>query len=118
MTVGELAVGTAADLMFVDLSAPGLVPLNAPIRQLVLAAGSRAVVKTMVAGDVVSEHVRPTRFDLPSLHGTLQSLAARRRERYGNQRGDATLEAILTSAYQRVVIAREPTDARERPDEP
>lgn len=109
---GELAVGGAADLVFINLSAPGLVPLNAPIRQLVLAAGSRAVAKTMVAGEVVYANDHPTRFDLSALHDAVQELAARRRARYEGHRADPTLEALVKRAYHREAMGRGSADER------
>lgn len=65
--LGQLAPGCPADLTALDLAAPNLQPLYNPVSHLVYAATGHEVRLTMVAGEVLYQDGRFTRFDYPAL---------------------------------------------------
>lgn len=78
---GAIAPGFAADLAFFDLKAPGLVPLNDPIQQLVLShAGARAA-QVMVAGRTVVRDGRSSSFSEEDVWAEAQAFSDRRNSR-------------------------------------
>ena len=72
--IGSLAPGNEADLAALDLSAPNLQPLYRPISHLAYAAGGHETVLTMVAGEILYENGRFTRFDYDALRAEMQNL--------------------------------------------
>jgi 5-methylthioadenosine/S-adenosylhomocysteine deaminase len=86
--IGRIAPDHAADIVFLDLDAPTLIPLNEPITQMVMGEDGTSVVDVMVGGRFVVRNKRLLTIDLPALAaraGTLRaqidarSVASRRR---------------------------------------
>jgi 5-methylthioadenosine/S-adenosylhomocysteine deaminase len=74
--IGRIAPGYAADIVFLDLDAPTLIPLNAPVTQLVLGEDGTSVVDVMVAGRFVVRQRRLLTVDLPALAARAAELRA------------------------------------------
>ncbi len=71
--VGKLEEGWRADVLLLDLSAPGMRPLHDPISNLVYAADSRAVKFLFVDGNPVVAHGRVVTVDLDRVISTFDS---------------------------------------------
>jgi 5-methylthioadenosine/S-adenosylhomocysteine deaminase len=95
--IGRIASGFAADIVFLDLDAPTLIPLNAPVTQLVLGEDGTSVRDVMVGGRFVVRDRRLLTVDLPSLAVRAAELRAKIDARSGasRQRFDA-LAPILS----------------------
>lgn len=65
--IGHIAPGFAADLVFLDLDAPTLTPLNDPVTQLVLGEDATSVVSVMIGGRFVVKDRKLLTVDLPRL---------------------------------------------------
>lgn len=65
--LGCLAPGRPADLCALNLARPNLAPMHSPVSQAVYAATGQEVEMTMVAGEVLYERGRFSRFDYPAL---------------------------------------------------
>jgi guanine deaminase len=65
--VGRVAPGFAADLVFLDLDAPTLIPLNDPVTQLVLGEDGTSVDSVMIGGRFVVRGRKLLTVDLPAL---------------------------------------------------
>lgn len=66
-TLGRIAVGGAADLVMLDLDRlehPWAAPEIEPLDLVLGRAGTRDVDTVLIAGEIVFEHGRPTRFDV------------------------------------------------------
>jgi 5-methylthioadenosine/S-adenosylhomocysteine deaminase len=89
--IGRIAPGFAADIVFLDLDAPTLIPLNAPVTQLVLGEDGTSVADVMVGGRFVVRNRRLLTVDLPSLAARAAELRAKIDARSGvsRQRFDA-----------------------------
>jgi 5-methylthioadenosine/S-adenosylhomocysteine deaminase len=75
---GRIAVGMAADLTLFRLGAPGMAPLNNPVRQLIQSESVAAIDKVMVAGQFVMENGRCLFINQDDVWGEAQELAERR----------------------------------------
>ncbi len=53
IAVGRIAPGYAADIVFLDLDSPTLIPLNAPMLQMVLGEDGTSAQDVMVGGRFV-----------------------------------------------------------------
>ncbi|HBY96760.1 MAG: amidohydrolase family protein [Ardenticatenaceae bacterium] len=102
--VGEIAPGRSADLVCIDAQSPGLVPPNAPVRQIVTAGTQAQVTRVFVAGELIYDH-HPLKFDLNALHQEVRALAATRLERWRG-RSDPKVQAVIRAAYQREIAMR------------
>jgi cytosine/adenosine deaminase-related metal-dependent hydrolase len=74
--IGRIAPGYAADLVFLDLDAPTLIPLNEPVTQMVMGEDGTSVVDVMVAGRFVVRERRLLTVDLPALAARASALRA------------------------------------------
>jgi cytosine/adenosine deaminase-related metal-dependent hydrolase len=74
--IGRIAPGYAADLVFLDLGAPTLIPLNEPVIQMVMGEDGTSVVDVMVAGRFVVRERRLLTVDLPALAARASALRA------------------------------------------
>lgn len=102
--VGSIEAGKRADLVLVDADAPGLVPLNDPVVQLVFGATNADVRTVFVDGRIVLDERRPTGVDPGALVAEARELgrrvAARARERFARL---APLEPLLIETYLSLV---------------
>jgi guanine deaminase len=74
--IGRIAPGYAADIVFLDLDAPTLIPLNEPTTQIVLGEDGTSVADVMVGGRYVVRQRRLLTIDLPALATRAASLRA------------------------------------------
>lgn len=74
--IGRIAPGYAADIVFLNLDAPTLIPLNEPTTQVVLAEDGTSVEDVMVAGRFVVRGRRLLTVDLPALSTRAAELRA------------------------------------------
>ena len=79
--IGSIEEGKQADLVLLDAASPEFVPLNDPLWQLVFGQSGRAVDTVIVAGEVVYEGGRPTRFDVSDLLKEADEVGRRLTER-------------------------------------
>lgn len=101
--VGSLEPGKKADIILLDRDAPGLVPLNDPVRQLAFSVTSEAVTATIVGGRVLMQDRRILVFDETAMRARIRAAAERfRRERMPAMRAGAKrLEAPIRDMYYR-----------------
>ncbi|MCW5773171.1 MAG: amidohydrolase [Rhodospirillaceae bacterium] len=101
--VGSLEPGKKADIILLDRAAPGLIPLNDPVRQLAFSVTSEAVTTTIVGGRVLMRDRRILSFDEAAMRARIRESAERfRRDRVPAMRaGAARLEAPIRDLYYR-----------------
>jgi guanine deaminase len=94
--IGCIAPGYAADIVFLDLDAPTLIPLNEPATQMVLGEDGTSVVDVMVGGRLVVRDRRLLTVDLPALAARASALRAEidARSAASRQRFDALVPII------------------------
>jgi guanine deaminase len=105
--IGRLAPGCKADIVFLDLAHPNLMPLNDPVNQLVHSESGAAVDSVMIDGRLVLDRGRFPGIDLAALRTRLDDRVAELRER---TRGLKALADELEDIVGRfcVGLAREP----------
>jgi len=74
--IGAIEPGAMADLVFLDLSAPPLVPLGNATNQIVYGEDGSAIKKVMVAGKLLYEDGKYLTIDYPSLVNRARTMAA------------------------------------------
>ena len=74
--IGRIAPGYAADIVFLDLDAPTLIPLNEPVTQMVMGEDGTSVADVMVGGRFVVRNRRLLTIDLPALAARAAELRA------------------------------------------
>ncbi len=74
--LGRLAPGYAADIVFLDLDAPTLIPLNDPVNQLVMAEDGTSVHSVMIGGRWVVRDRKLLTVDLPRLAAEAEAARA------------------------------------------
>lgn len=79
-TIGRVAPGYRADLVFLDMRSVNFVPLNNPAYQIVHCEDSSAVDSVMIGGRMVLDGRRLTTFDFDGLRRKAQSTAERIRQ--------------------------------------
>jgi len=75
--IGSLAAGKAADILCIDLSAPGCRPVGDPAEAIVYAAGRGAVTDVWVAGRAMLRDSRLLAFDAEELAAITREFPAR-----------------------------------------
>jgi 5-methylthioadenosine/S-adenosylhomocysteine deaminase len=75
--IGRIAPGFAADIVFLDLDAPTLIPLNEPTIQLVMGEDGTSVADVMVDGRLVVRDRKLLTIDLPALAARAATLRAK-----------------------------------------
>jgi len=75
--IGRIAPGCRADLVLVDVTHPAMRPLHDPVRNLIYAAGDRAIRAVFVDGRKVVENGRVLTIDYPAAAEALHEAQAR-----------------------------------------
>lgn len=75
--VGSIEPGKKADLVLLDAAAPGFVPLNDPVMQLVYGETGSAVRTVLVNGEIVLDDGHATRLDVDALVSEASERGAR-----------------------------------------
>src|SRR5437868_692179 len=74
--IGRIAPGYQADIVFLDLDHPNLIPLNDPVNQLVHSENGGAVESVMIGGRMVLEHGRFPGIDIGKLRARIADRVA------------------------------------------
>lgn len=98
--IGRIAPGCRADLVLVDVTHPMMRPLHDPVRNLIFAAGDRAIRSVFVDGRKVVENGRVVTVDYPAAAEALHEAQQRAKGRVpGLDWGGRTAEAISPRSY-------------------
>jgi 5-methylthioadenosine/S-adenosylhomocysteine deaminase len=95
--LGSIAVGTRADLVLYNLTAPWWIPLNDPVQQLVYGENGSSVDTVLVDGRVVVEKGRITAFDAEAILAEARPMLKAIRSRNGDLHRMARRMAELVS---------------------
>jgi 5-methylthioadenosine/S-adenosylhomocysteine deaminase len=98
--IGRLAPGCRADLVLVDVTHPMMRPLHDPVRNLIFAAGDRAIRSVYVDGRRVVENGRVLTIDYPAAAAALHEAQARVKAKVPElDWGRRTAEAISPRSF-------------------
>ncbi len=84
--IGKIAPGFKADIVFLDLDHPNLIPLNDPVNQLVHSENGGAVDSVMIGGRFVLEHGRFPGVDVAALRAKVAERIAELRDKTREQK--------------------------------
>ncbi len=104
--IGRIAPGYWADIVFLDLDAPTLMPLNAPVNQLVMAEDGTSVDSVMVGGRFVVRERKLLTVDLPKLAGEAEAARAALVERNAPRRANFECAAPIVADFCPALAAR------------
>lgn len=109
--LGRVAPGFKADLVFYRKSSMGLVPLNAPVRQLVHGESGSGIDTVVIDGSIVMQNGQSTRIDELKLIAEFQAAHARLHDRIeASEAASAPLLEGLGRIYQRALSVPIPSD--------
>jgi 5-methylthioadenosine/S-adenosylhomocysteine deaminase len=98
-SIGVLAPGRAADIVFLDLGDVGFVPFNDPTNQLVHAVDASAVADVMIGGKWVLRDRQFVTFDYAKLRGRVETTVERLKRSAANLRGVADQLAVYVAGF-------------------
>jgi 5-methylthioadenosine/S-adenosylhomocysteine deaminase len=104
--IGRIAPGYAADIVFLDLDAPTLIPLNDPVNQLVMAEDGTSVDSVMVAGRFVVRNRKLLTVDLPKLAAQAAATRERMEARNAGRRSNFACVAPIIADFCPAIAAR------------
>ena len=101
--IGRLAVGARADLVLVDLAHPMMRPTHDPVRNLIYAAGDRAIRAVYIDGLPVVQDGKVLTMDYPAAAAALHEAQARIKQEVPNRDwGHRTAETISPLTFRTV----------------
>ena len=99
--IGRLAVGARADLVLVDLAHPMMRPTHDPVRNLIYAAGDRAIRAVYIDGLPVVQDGKVLTMDYPAAAAALHEAQARIKQEVPNRDwSHRTAEAISPLTFR------------------
>ncbi|HYZ64144.1 MAG TPA: amidohydrolase family protein, partial [Acetobacteraceae bacterium] len=104
--VGRIAPGFAADIVFLDLDAPTLIPLNDPVNQLVFGEDGTSVHSVMIGGRFVVRERKLLTVDLPALAARAEAARAEMAARNAGRRASFECVAPVIADFCPALAAR------------
>jgi len=104
--IGRIAPGFAADIVFLDLDAPTLIPLNEPVNQLVMGEDGTSVDSVMIGGRFVVRERKLLTVDLPRLAAQAAQARERMEARNAGRRSNFECVAPIVADFCPALAAR------------
>jgi guanine deaminase len=104
--IGRIAPGFAADIVFLDLDAPTLIPLNDPVNQLVMGEDGTSVDAVMIGGRFVVRDRKLLTVDLPRLATEAEAVRASMQARNAGRRSSFECVAPIVTDFCPALAAR------------